>query len=40
MGHMNNAAYWAMVEEELSRRSDLRAPLQAEVEFRVCGPAG
>ena len=35
MGHMNNAAYWAAVEEELRRRRDLRAPLRAEVEFRV-----
>jgi acyl-ACP thioesterase len=40
MGHMNNAAYWAMVEDELSRRSDLRAPLQAEVEFRVAVQQG
>ena len=32
---MNNAAYWAAVEEELRRRRELRAPLGAEVEFRV-----
>ena len=35
MGHMNNAAYWCAVEEELARRRDLRAPLRAEVEFRT-----
>jgi acyl-ACP thioesterase len=35
MGHMNNAAYWAVVEEELMRRRDLRAPLRAELEFRA-----
>jgi acyl-ACP thioesterase len=35
LGHMNNAAYWAAVEEELSRRRHLRAPLRAEVEFRA-----
>ena len=35
MSHMNNAAYWAPVEEELWRRRDLRAPLGAELEFRV-----
>jgi acyl-ACP thioesterase len=35
MGHMNNAAYWSPVEEELARRRDLRAPLRAEVEFRA-----
>jgi acyl-ACP thioesterase len=34
LGHMNNAAYWAVVEEELARRRELRAPLRAEVEFR------
>jgi acyl-ACP thioesterase len=34
LGHMNNAAYWAVVEEELGRRRDLRAPLRAELEFR------
>jgi acyl-ACP thioesterase len=34
LAHMNNAAYWAVVEEELGRRRDLRAPLRAEVEFR------
>ena len=35
MGHMNNAAYWAVVEEELMRRRDLRAPMGAELEFRA-----
>jgi acyl-ACP thioesterase len=35
MSHMNNAVYWSVVEEELRRRRDLRAPLEAEVEFRV-----
>lgn len=34
LGHMNNAAYWAVVEEELARRRDLRAPLRCELEFR------
>lgn len=33
LGHVNNAAYWAMVEEELSRRRDLRGALSAELEF-------
>lgn len=33
--HMNNAAYWSAVEEELSRRRDLRPPMRAEVEFRL-----
>jgi acyl-ACP thioesterase len=35
LGHVNNAAYWEVVEEELSRRRDLRAPLRAEVEHRA-----
>jgi acyl-ACP thioesterase len=34
LGHMNNAAYWAVVEQELGQRRNLRAPLRAEVEFR------
>ncbi len=34
LGHMNNAAYWAAVEEELARRRDLRAPVRCELEFR------
>lgn len=33
--HVNNAAYWAVVEEELARRRDLRAPLVAEMEHRM-----
>jgi acyl-ACP thioesterase len=39
LGHVNNAAYWEAVEEELARRRELRAPLRAplraEVEFRA-----
>lgn len=35
LGHVNNAAYWIAVEEQLARRRDLRAPLRAEIEFRV-----
>ena len=35
LGHMNNAAYWSAVEEILSARRHLRAPLRAELEFRV-----
>lgn len=35
VGHMNNAAYWEIVEESLSARSDLRAPLRAVVEHVV-----
>lgn len=34
-GHLNNASYWSAVEEELSRRRDLRAPIRAEVEHRT-----
>jgi acyl-ACP thioesterase len=34
LGHVNNAAYWAIVEEQLGRRRALRAPLRAEVEHR------
>lgn len=34
MGHVNNAAYWAGVEELLAGRRELRAPLRAEMEFR------
>jgi acyl-ACP thioesterase len=34
LGHVNNAAYWAIVEEQLARRRDLRAPLRAELEHR------
>lgn len=34
LGHVNNAAYWQAVEEELAARRGLRAPLRAEVEHR------
>jgi acyl-ACP thioesterase len=33
--HVNNAAYWVVVEEELARRRELRAPLRTELEHRV-----
>ena len=33
--HVNNAAYWVVVEEHLARRRDLRAPMRAEIEFRA-----
>ncbi|MGQ0830888.1 MAG: acyl-[acyl-carrier-protein] thioesterase [Microthrixaceae bacterium] len=35
LSHVNNAAYWELVEEALSTRRELRAPLRAEVEHRV-----
>jgi acyl-ACP thioesterase len=35
LGHMNNAAYWNAVEQELVRRRDLRAPTRAEMEHRA-----
>lgn len=39
MGHVNNASYWARVEEMLAARRDLRAPLVASVEHReALGP--
>ncbi len=34
MGHMNNAAYWNAVEEELSVRREIRHPMRAELEYR------
>lgn len=34
MGHMNNAAYWNAVEEELSVRREIRHPMRAEIEYR------
>lgn len=34
LGHVNNAACWQIVEEALSARRDLRAPLRAEVQHR------
>jgi acyl-ACP thioesterase len=33
LGHVNNAAYWEAVEEELARRRDLRPPFEATLEF-------
>jgi acyl-ACP thioesterase len=35
LGHVNNAACWQVVEEALSSRRDLRAPLRAEVQHRT-----
>ena len=35
VGHMNNAAYWEIVEEHLAEHRDLRAPLRAVVEHVV-----
>lgn len=35
VGHMNNAAYWEMVEEYLAENRDQRAPLRAIVEHVV-----
>jgi acyl-ACP thioesterase len=35
LGHVNNAACWQIVEEALSARKDLRAPLRAEVQHRT-----
>ena len=34
LGHVNNANYWTVVEEELARRRDVRAPMRAELEHR------
>jgi acyl-ACP thioesterase len=34
LDHVNNAVYWAIVEEHLARRPDLRAPMLVEVEHR------
>jgi len=34
MNHMNNAIAFALVEEVLARRRDLRAPMRVEVEYR------
>jgi acyl-ACP thioesterase len=34
MGHMNNAAYWNAVEQELSVRREIRHPMRAEMEYR------
>ena len=35
VGHVNNTVYWAVVEQVLARRPDLRAPLRATVEHRA-----
>ncbi|MGH9085989.1 MAG: acyl-[acyl-carrier-protein] thioesterase [Acidimicrobiales bacterium] len=35
LSHVNNAAYWEAVEEALSARRELRAPMRAEVEHRT-----
>lgn len=40
VGHMNNAAYWEIVEEHLATERDLRAPLRAVVEHVVQVEAG
>jgi acyl-ACP thioesterase len=40
LGHVNNAAYWAPVEECLAVRRHLRAPLRAELEFRTALEVG
>jgi acyl-ACP thioesterase len=34
LGHVNNAASWAIVEEALARQPDMVPPFRAEVEFR------
>ncbi|MFZ6004300.1 MAG: acyl-[acyl-carrier-protein] thioesterase [Actinomycetota bacterium] len=35
LSHVNNAAYWEVVEEVLASRRSLRAPLRAELEHRL-----
>ena len=35
LGHVNNAACWQIVEEAMSERRNLRAPLNAEVQHRT-----
>src|SRR5690349_13785843 len=40
LDHVNNAAYWQIVEEALSVRRDLRAPLVAEVQHRQATERG
>jgi acyl-ACP thioesterase len=35
LGHVNNAACWQIVEEAMSSRRELRAPLRAEVQHRT-----
>lgn len=40
LSHVNNAAYWEVVEEALASRRELRAPLRAEVEHRAAVERG
>lgn len=40
LAHVNNAAYWQIVEEVLSGRPGLRAPLRAEVQHRTAVERG
>jgi acyl-ACP thioesterase len=35
LGHVNNSVYWAMVEEQLSARRELRAPLTVTLEHHA-----
>lgn len=35
LDHVNNAAYWQIVEEALAAHRDLRAPLRAEIQHRT-----
>jgi acyl-ACP thioesterase len=35
VGHMNNAAYWEIVEEHLAEHRELRAPMRAVVEHVI-----
>jgi acyl-ACP thioesterase len=38
--HVNNAASWAAVEDELARRAPSRRPVRAEIEYRVAVDLG
>jgi acyl-ACP thioesterase len=40
LAHVNNAAYWQIVEEALSSRPGLRSPLRAEVQHRIAVERG
>ena len=40
LAHVNNAAYWAVVEEALARTGGVRGPLHAEVEHRTAVEPG
>ena len=40
LAHVNNAAYWQIVEEALAARPGLRAPLRAEVQHRTAVERG